>query len=99
MATLIKQYSTATSGTVTLADTQQNVQLIHNAASLAATLTVAAPATPIDGQTWSIGSVLGVTALTLSSSITIVGALTAIVAGGFATYMYSVDANKWIRTA
>lgn len=95
---LVKQYSTATSGTITVSDTKQNVQVIHNAATLAATLTITFPANPTDGQTLGVASVLGVTLLTLSAAITIVSALTAIVAGGFATYMYDSNSTKWIRT-
>ena len=46
---MVKQYSTITSGTITANDTKQNVQVIHNAASLAATLTASFPANPADG--------------------------------------------------
>ena len=60
MANSVKQYSTLTSGTITGNDTGQNVQVIHNAASLAATLTITFPATPLDGQIFSVASVLGV---------------------------------------
>jgi len=94
---MVKQYSTITSGTITGTDTQQNVQVIHNAASLAATLTVALPATPKDGQKFGLASVLGVTALTMTSSSTISGALTVIAANGFATWMYNIDGSKWVR--
>ena len=97
MVNLIKQYSTSTSGTVTAQDTKQDIQLIHNGASLAATLTVTFPATPTDGQVFSIASSLGVTLLTLTSSITILSGITSLTAGGFASWMYEKTANKWIR--
>jgi hypothetical protein len=99
MATFHKQYSTATSGTISIQNTKQDVHLIHDNGSLAATLTITFPANPVDGQKFGVTSNLGVTALTLTSAITIVNALTAIVAGGFATWMYDVTANKWFRIA
>ena len=94
---ITKTYSTATSGTVTLLDTKQDQMCIHNAGSLAATLTITMPPNPIDGQCVMISSTLGVTALTMSSAITLVGALTVIAAAGYATYIYESTANKWFR--
>ena len=99
MANTVKQYSTLTSGTITGNDTGQDAQVIHNAGSLAATLTVTFPATPIDGQKFGMASVLGVTALTMTSGATIVGVLTIIAAAGFATWTYNSDSSKWVRTA
>ena len=96
---MVKQYSTITSGTITGADTQQDVQVIHNAVSLAATLTITFPATPKDGQKFGIASVLGATALTMTSTSTIVGVLTVIAAAGFATWIYNTDSTKWVRVA
>ena len=99
MVNLVKQYSTLTSGTITIVDTKQDIQLIHNESSLAATLTINFPATPTDGQIFSIASILGVTLLTLFSTLSIVAAITSLAAGGFASYMYDITANKWIRIA
>jgi hypothetical protein len=93
----IKQYSTLTSGTITANDTKQDIQIIHNAGSLAATLTITFPATPTDGQKYGVASVLGVTLLTLTAGVTIISTLTAIAAGGFATWMYNSDSTSWIR--
>ena len=50
-----KQITALTSGTVTITDTGTDVQLIHTPA-LTATLTIAFPATPYDGQQVSISS-------------------------------------------
>ncbi len=97
MSNFIKQISTLTSGTITIADTKQDVQLVHNAASLAITLTITLPASPTDGQKVGFASTLGVTTLTLSSGLTIIGALTTIAAAGFATFMYEASTNKWFR--
>lgn len=97
MTNFIKQLSTATSGTVTATDTKQDVVLIHDAISLAVTLTIAFPANPTDGQQFRIASTLGVTTLTLSSALTIIGGLVAFIAGGFASFIYESSTNKWYR--
>ena len=97
MANLVKQYSTLTSGTITGNDTKQDVQVIHNAVSLAVTLTITFPATPIDGQKFGIASVLGVTGLTMTAGQTISGILTTLAAIGYATWIYNSDATTWIR--
>lgn len=97
MANFIKQISTLTSGTVTAQDTKQDLVVVHDAASLAITLTIAFPANPGDGQRFTVTSTLGVTTLTLTSALSILNALTALVAGGFATWMYEASTNKWYR--
>lgn len=97
MASFTKQLSTATSGTITCSDTQQDIMLIHDAASLAITLTIALPATPVDAQRVTFISRLGVTTLTLSSALTIIGSIAVLAAGGFATYIYEASNNKWYR--
>lgn len=97
MSNFIKQISTATSGTITLADTKQDCQLVHDAVSLSVTLTITMPASPIDGQKVGITSTLGITTLTISSGLTIVGILTTLAAAGFATFMYESGTNKWYR--
>jgi len=97
MANLVKQYSAITSGTITASNTQQDVQIIHNAVSLAVTMTIAFPTTPIDGQVIRFCSVLGVTTLTLSAGVSILGTLNSLAAMGFASYMYDINSTKWIR--
>ena len=99
MMNLVKQISTATSGTVTVPDTKQDCQLVHDAASLAVTLTITLPTTPTDGQRVGIVSTLGVTTLTLSSGLTIVGGLSTMAALGCATYMYESSTNKWYKVS
>lgn len=97
MSNLIKHYSTATSGTVTISDTKQDVVLIHDATSLAITLTTTFPSNPIDGQRLTICSTLGVTTLTMSASNTIIGGLTTLTALGYGTWIFNSDASKWFR--
>lgn len=97
MDSFYKQISTLTSGTVTSNDTGQDVIIIHDAASLAATLTLVMPATPTDGQLLTFMSVLGVTALTITSTPTLVGGLASVAPAGNATWMYERSNNKWYR--
>lgn len=97
MANLIKQVSTATSGTITCTDTKQDLVIVHDAASLAVTLTVALPASPTDGQKVSFTTTLGITTLTISSALTIIGTLTTLAAAGFWTFIYENSTNKWFR--
>jgi hypothetical protein len=95
MANFIKSLSSATSGTITLPDTQQNVIFIHDAASLAVTLTIVMPATPVDGQQVTIISRLGVTTLTMTSTPTVVGLLSVLTAAIPARFIYESSNNKW----
>lgn len=82
------QFTNVTSGTVTITDIQDDVILIHDA-GVTATLTIALPATPINGQRIGICSAGGITTLTLSASVgTIVTSLTTMAAGGAGTYLY-----------
>lgn len=91
------QYSTANSGTITIADTGDDVQLIQEAA-VAVTLTIALPATPVDGQRVYISSIGGITTLTLSTPVgSIIGALTALAANGVFGYIYRGPTTKWYR--
>lgn len=91
------QYSTANSGTITLVDTADDIQLIQEAA-VAVTLTIAFPATPIDGQRVFISSIGGVTTLTLSTPVgSIIGALTTLAANGIFGYIYRGPTTKWYR--
>lgn len=91
------QYSTANSGTVTLVDTGDDVQLIQEAA-LAVALTIAFPATPVDGQRVFISSIGGITTLTLSTPVgSIISALTTLAANGIFGYIYRGPTTKWYR--
>lgn len=91
------QTSTATSGTITAVNTQQDVCLIHDA-STTLTLTIAFPASPKDGQLFLMTSTNGITTLTLSATIgSIANSITTMVAGGNSTYMYSLAMNKWYK--
>lgn len=91
------QYSTLTSGTVTAQDSKQDVIIVHEAASLAASLTVVMPPNPTNGQRVMLLSRLGVTALTMSSALTVIGGMTTIAAAGHGTWFFCAQSNKWFR--
>jgi hypothetical protein len=92
------QYSTTGTGaTITIDDTQDEVQLIHESA-LVAVLTIAFPTTPVDGQRVYISSVGGVTALTLTTAVgSIASTITSLVAGGIGCYIYRKASTKWYK--
>ena len=93
----VLQISTATSGTVTLQDTQQDVVLAHDA-GVTLTLTIALPSSPKDGQKAIITSASGITTLTLTAVVgTIINALSTLAAGSTGRYIYSASRNKWFR--
>lgn len=92
----LKQYTTATSGTVTALNTKQDLVVIHNG-STTLTMTIQFPDNPIDGQRFTICSGTGITTLTLSALNTILGGLGSMAVGGFASWIYNADAAKWFR--
>jgi len=72
-----------------------DVLVINNGDTILA-LTVVLPAAPADGKTVAIATRSIVTGLTLSGG-TILGALTAGTANGFAQYCFSSVADSWVR--
>ena len=70
--------------------------LVLEPAGLLAALTVAMPSSPIDGQCLAITCTQIVTALTMSGG-TIVSALTALTANGFAEWIYIAASTTWYR--
>lgn len=91
------QRSTLTSGTLTIADTGDDIMVIHEAA-LVVSLTIALPANPVDGQRVTIVSVGGITGLTLSAPVgTIINSIATMAAGGNSAYVYSMPNTKWYK--
>lgn len=90
------QYVVPTTGqTVT---SNGNSQLVVNPAGTLVALTIAFPASPIDGQQFNISSTQVLTGLTLTSSATILGTLTTMAAvNSYAGWVYSATASSWIR--
>lgn len=94
----IKQYTTSTSGTVTITDSGQDIDLIHHAGATA-TLTIVLPSNPYDNQRVLITSQSGITALTLTSALgSITNAVTTLGAGASVSYKYHNNPSVWLST-
>lgn len=91
---LITQYATPTTGSTVNANAGVEALMLNPAGTLA-TLTVALPVSPVDGQSFSISTTQIITALTITG--TIVGTLTTLSLGGYAWFLYSATAAKWMR--
>lgn len=91
------QYSTATSGTVTLS--ASTPVLIHEPGTTVSTLTIAFPASPVDGQIQIINFVSAVTTLTWtpSAGTTIAVAPGSPTQNSVFTFIYRVANTKWYR--
>lgn len=91
------QYAVPTAGQ-TISANNATQQLLLEPAGTLATLTVNLPASPIDGQICSITSSQIITALTLGAGAnSIVAAITALVLGGTATYIYRASNTSWYK--
>lgn len=88
------QYVAPTAGATVNANAGTEVLFLDPAGTLA-TLTVALPLNPVEGQDFTVSSSQIVTALTFTG--TIVGTLTTLALGGFARFVYSATAAKWFR--
>lgn len=85
----------ATGSTITL--TSSTSGLLYDQAATIASLTITLPSSSIvDGQTISISTRSEITALTVNGG-TIYGAPTTLLAGGFATFIYSSAGAAWFR--
>jgi len=92
----VLQYATPSAGS-TVAAAAGTTVLLLDAGGLLATLTVALPANPTDGQRLVIASSGIITLLSVTGG-TVKGALTSLSANGFARYAYSAQAGAWFRT-
>ena len=91
----ISQITTAVSGTVTATNTGQNLDIIHDA-STSALLTIALPASPINGQFVTITSKKGINTLVLTSSTgTIATPIITMALGGSVKYEYVASTSQW----
>lgn len=87
------QYAAPTAGQTVTCD-GSSVVFIDPAGTLA-TLTVALPAAPVNGQEVNLCASQIITALTVTG--TIIGTLTTLAVAGFARFVYSSTAVKWFR--
>lgn len=97
MRTLLTQVTTATSGTLNLLDTKQDVVVFHDA-GLTINYSIVFSPSPRDGQTVIICSAGGITNLNLPATVgTIANTLGSMGGGAPASWIYSVVRNKWFR--
>lgn len=89
-------YSAPTTGSTINASTSGNVTHFINPAGTILALTFSLNPSPTDGDMVTIASSQIVTGLTMSGG-TVIGPLTSMAVGTFATYQYSADATKWFR--
>jgi len=90
------QYATATSGTIVANNTQQDLIVLHNATALVAVLSFTLPTTPTNGQIVTFATKNGITLFTLTGG-TLITSLATLLAGGYVTWVYSLNANGWFR--
>lgn len=94
VAPLLPQYAAPTTGQTVTAGAGVDRLLIDPAGTLLA-LTVVLPASPSDGQSFTIATSQAITTLTITGSI--VGTLATLALGGYARFIYSATAAKWLR--
>lgn len=92
----ITQYTTPATGATLTANDGANLKLIINPAGTILALTLALNASPADGDILSFCSSQAVTGFTMTGG-TIVGPLTTLAIGTFASYIYNGTATKWFR--
>lgn len=93
-----KQIFTPTTGsTVAVANADGDIRVLLNPAGTLATLTLAFPSIPKDGQKLEISTSQILTVLTMTSFSTILSALTTLGINGFAGWVYDSSTAKWFR--
>jgi hypothetical protein len=91
------QYATPLTGETHTVDDDADVVVMQPAGTIAA-LTLNMPASPFDGQEVAFASTQVITALTMSGNgKTLLGALTAGSANGFAKWRYRAATTTWYR--
>lgn len=87
-----------TTGQTVTVQSSGTVKLFINPAGTLVALTIALPSSPSDLDSVNISSSQAITGLTMSGG-TIVGPLTTMAIGTFATYTFSATTNQWWRSA
>lgn len=90
------QYATPATGATITVNSNGFTSLFINPAGTIATLTITLPGSPSDGDRVQIGASQIITAVTMNGG-TILGGLTTMGVGGFATYVYSSSGAEWFR--
>ena len=92
----IVQYATPTTGSTVTVGTTGYIQLVINPAGSLLALTVALPGSPQNGDVLELCSSQAITTLTMSGG-TVIGALTTMAIGTFASYIFNSTAGQWFR--
>ena len=90
------QNSVAVSGTITANNTQQDLIVLHNVATLIAVLTFSLPANPINGQLVTFSTKGGITLFTITGG-SLATTLTTLLAGNSARWVYNSSSSNWFR--
>lgn len=90
------QYVTPTTGQTVTANNSANLSVLIDPAGTLLALTFAFNSSPTDGDLVRLGSSQAITTLTISGG-TIIGTLTSMALGSFATFIYNASSNKWFR--
>jgi hypothetical protein len=92
------QYATPTTGATVNVASNGFVKLLINPAGSLLALTVSLPSSPSDGDVLNLASTRAITTLSMTNG-TVIGALTSMAIGTFATYMYHTTTNEWWRVS
>lgn len=92
------QYVTPTTGSTVTANLNGFTKLLINPSGALLALTVTFPSSPSDADEFTLASSQAITTLTMNGG-TVIGALTTMAIGTFATYTYSSGSSSWFRTA
>lgn len=94
---IVIQRTTATSGTVTVIDTGQDVHLCH-IAGLTLALTVSFPATPQDGQRITVHSEGGITVMSTTTPVgTMSSGSTGVGGNNSVEYVWIKSNSRWYK--
>lgn len=90
------QTVTPTTGTTVSINMARKLSFFINPAGSLLALTVNMPSSPQDGDEVNISTSQVITGVTMANG-SIINALTSLVLGGFATYVYSTTVGSWMR--
>ena len=95
-ADAVQSFAPTTGQTISVAnDTTHNILVAINPSGSLLALTTAMPSTPFIGQRVYLSSNQVITTVTMTAVPTILGAISTLIVGGFATYEY--DGTYWRR--
>lgn len=98
MASFNKQRITQSSGTISYDPNQGDTMLALDVESAISEITVEFPPSPYELQTFGISTRSAINSLILTStSIPVSGSVSSLAPGGFVSWFYCVESNRWFR--